>query len=289
MPALNRHALSMSLSVNNTDAILSSVKIALSEDVGTGDVSANLLDNKIINAQIIARESAIICGIDYAQTTFLALDDQIQIDWKIEEGSRVDKNQVLCHLSGTSNAIVSAERVALNFLQTLSAVATQTRFLVDKIAHTNAQLLDTRKTIPGLRIAQKQAVKCGGGVNHRMGLYDCVMLKENHIIAAGGINKAVVNAKEQYPNLDLIVEVETLDQLSEVLALEGITRALCDNFSLKELLQAVAMSAGSLPLEASGNINAETIVSVAETGVDFISTGSITKNIQAIDLSLRFS
>jgi nicotinate-nucleotide pyrophosphorylase (carboxylating) len=265
------------------------VKLALAEDIGSGDVSASLLNDTTIQANIICRESAIICGIEFAQLAFLLLDKNIKIDWQVKDGDQVNASQVLCTLSGLSKAIISAERVALNFLQTLSAVATQTRFLVDKIAHTNAQLLDTRKTLPGLRLAQKQAVVCGGGANHRFGLYDCVMLKENHIIASGGITKAVNIAKQQYANLPLIVEVETLNQLAEVLTLTGVTRVLCDNFSLQDLTSAVALSAGKITLEASGNIDESTIVAVAETGVDFISTGSITKNIQAIDLSLRFT
>ncbi|MDC9715100.1 MAG: carboxylating nicotinate-nucleotide diphosphorylase [Gammaproteobacteria bacterium] len=265
------------------------VALALNEDIGTGDVSASLLDDKTVSAQIIARESAVICGIEYAQTAFLALDDNIQIEWQLSEGDNIQKNQVLCTLSGPSRAIISAERVALNFLQTLSAVATKTQYLVSKIAHTNTQLLDTRKTIPGLRLAQKQAVKCGGGVNHRMGLYDCVMLKENHIIAAGSIKNAVHLATAQYPNLPLIVEVEDLAQLTETLDLVGISRVLCDNFSIADLTQAVVLASDKLPLEASGNIDENTIAAVAETGVDYISIGAITKNIQAVDLSLRFS
>jgi len=283
MPVKNRHDLFAILSMNDI------VKIALSEDIGTGDVSANLLDDKIVSAQIIAREFAVICGIEYAQTAFLTLDSDIQIKWYFQEGDTIQAEQILGALSGSANGIISAERVALNFLQTLSAVATQTKFLVNKIAHTDAQLLDTRKTIPGLRLAQKQAVKCGGGINHRIGLYDAVMLKENHIIAAGSITQAVQVASNKYPNLPLIVEVEDLTQLAEALKLSGVTRVLCDNFTIADLTQAVKLANNILPLEASGNIDETTIVAVAETGVDYISTGSITKNIQAIDLSLRFT
>ncbi|NYT27654.1 carboxylating nicotinate-nucleotide diphosphorylase [Candidatus Thiodubiliella endoseptemdiera] len=277
------------------------VALALDEDIGTGDVSASLLDDKIVSAQIIARESAVICGTQYAQMAFLLLDESIQIAWQLGDGDNIQAGQVLAILSGSSRAIISAERVALNFLQTLSAVATQTQYLVNKIAHTNAQLLDTRKTLPGLRLAQKQAVQCGGGVNHRMGLYDCVMLKENHIIAAGSITQAVQSAGRKYPDLPLIVEVETLPQLTEILDLINIDnckrlnllhvpidRVLCDNFSMADLMRAVKLVNHNVPLEASGNINESTIVAVAETGIDYISTGSITKNIQAIDLSLRF-
>ncbi|WP_041191851.1 carboxylating nicotinate-nucleotide diphosphorylase [Candidatus Vesicomyidisocius calyptogenae] len=276
----------MSLSTNKY--VLNSVVLALEEDLGTGDVSADLLLDKINTAEIISRESGIICGIEYAQSTFLLLNDNLKLDWKVKDGEDINPGQVLCVLKGSSKAIISAERVALNFLQMLSSVATRTHYLVNKINHTNAQLLDTRKTIIGLRFAQKYAVKCGGGVNHRMGLYDCVILKENHIIASGSITLSVKIAIEKYPNLPLIVEVEDLNQLQEVLKLSGITRALCDNFLISDLIQAVVMAKGKLPLEASGNINESTIVEVANTGIDFISIGSITKNIQAIDLSLRF-
>ena len=265
------------------------VDLALAEDLGSGDVSASLLPDEQTFATIICREHAVICGMAFAQAAFLTLDQNIKIKWQVEEGDWAEPSQVLAILSGPSRSIISAERVALNFLQTLSAVATHTRFLVDQVAHTKAQLLDTRKTLPGLRLAQKYAVVCGGGMNHRMGLYDCVMLKENHIMAVGGITRAVQKAKENYPELDLIVEVETLEQLTEALTLAGITRVLCDNFSNQDLAQAVQMAADKIPLEASGNIDTDTLVATAETGVDFISIGGITKNIQAIDLSLRFS
>lgn len=264
------------------------VRSALAEDIKTGDVSANLLPDKNINATIIAKESAVICGIEYAQTAFLLIDKNIKIDWKIADADKIDKNQMLCTISGLSKSIITAERVALNFLQMLSATATQTRFLVDKIQHTQAQLLDTRKTIPNLRLAQKYAVKCGGGVNHRMGLHDCVMLKENHIMAIGSIAKAVQVAAKKYPNLPLIVEVENLSELRQALLLKSVTRILCDNFSNDKLIQAVQIADGKKPLEASGNIDEANIVEVAETGIDYISIGAISKNIRAIDLSLRF-
>jgi nicotinate-nucleotide pyrophosphorylase (carboxylating) len=265
------------------------IDLALAEDLGSGDVSASLLPDEQTSATIICRENAIVCGIEFAQLAFETLDSDIKVTWKVKDGELVGSGQILATLSGSSRAIISAERVALNFLQTLSAVATQTKLLSDKIAHTKALLLDTRKTLPGMRLAQKYAVKCGGGENHRLGLYDCIMLKENHIAAFGGIAKAVKKAVEDYPELDLIVEVEALEQLAEVLALSGVTRVLCDNFSHQDLVHAVQMSAGKLPIEASGNIDIDTLVATAETGVDFISTGSITKNIQAVDLSLRFS
>ena len=264
------------------------VNMALSEDIGTGDLSSSLIDDNVINAKIICREKAIICGIDYADLCFATLDPDIVIDWKIKEGKDVSHDDVICHLKGKSQAIISAERTALNFLQTLSATATQTKHLVDMIQHTNAKLLDTRKTIPNLRYAQKYAVKCGGGVNHRMGLFDCVLLKENHILSIGSLEKSIEKALFEFPNKPVIVEVESLDQLKRALSIKGITRILCDNFSPQELLEAVAIAKGIYPLEASGNINENNIIEYAETGVDFISIGSITKNINAIDLSLQF-
>jgi len=287
MPVMKLHAQLSPLSMS--EKILTTVQQALKEDIGTGDVSASLLPNDNVNAYIITREPAIICGIQYAQQAFLLVDESIQSDWRVRDGESVIGNQVLCTLSGLASSIVSAERVALNFLQTLSATATQTHDLAIKISHTQAQLLDTRKTIPGLRMAQKYAVKCGGGVNHRMGLYDCIMLKENHIIAAGSIDNAVKIAVEKHPDLPLIVEVEDLEQLKQALMLDHITRVLCDNFSTEDLSHAVVLAKGKLPLEASGNIDEHTIVEVANTGVDYISIGSITKNINAIDLSLRFT
>ena len=265
------------------------VKMALSEDIGAGDLSSSLLDDNVINAEIICREKAIICGIDYSELCFATLDPDIAINWKIKEGEEATPNAVICHLKGKSQAIISAERTALNFLQTLSATATQTKHLVDMIKHTNAKLLDTRKTIPNLRHAQKHAVRCGGGVNHRMGLFDCVLLKENHIFSIGSLEKSIEKALFEFPNKPIIVEVESLAELKRVLSMKGITRILCDNFSPRELLEAVSIAKGIYPLETSGNINEKNIIEYAETGVDFISIGSITKNIHSIDLSLRFS
>jgi len=264
------------------------VNMALSEDIGTGDLSSSLLANNVTSAKIICREKAIICGIDYSDLCFSALDQNIEIDWSIKEGAEATPGEVICHLKGKSQAIISAERTALNFLQTLSATATQTRRLVNMINHTNTRLLDTRKTLPNLRYAQKYAVKCGGGVNHRMGLYDCVMLKENHILSIGSLEKSIEKALHEYPEKPVIVEVESLDQLQTALSIKGITRILCDNFFPQELLEAVAIAKGICPIEASGAINEKNIIEYAETGVDFISIGSITKNIHSIDLSLRF-
>jgi nicotinate-nucleotide pyrophosphorylase (carboxylating) len=264
------------------------VNMALSEDIGTGDLSSSLLADNVTSAKIICREKAIICGIDYSDICFLTLDPNIEIDWKIKEGEEATSGTVICHLKGKSQAIISAERTALNFLQTLSATATQTKHLVSMIKHTNAKLLDTRKTIPNLRHAQKHAVKCGGGENHRMGLFDCILLKENHIFSIGSLEKSIEKALFEFPNKPLIVEVESLDQLKKVLLIKGVTRILCDNFSPQDLLEAVAIAKGIYPLETSGNINEKNIIEYAETGVDYISIGSITKNIHSIDLSLKF-
>lgn len=267
------------------------IVLALAEDIGSGDVSASLLPkecNKIVSAQIICREKAVICGLEYCQRTFTKYDENTKIDWKIDNGDEVFPNMVLCIITGLAGSILTPERTALNFLQTLSATATQTANLCAKISHTSTKLLDTRKTLPLLRLAQKQAVVCGGGVNHRLGLYDCVMLKENHITALGGLEFAIEQAKQSYPDLPLVVEVENLNQLSIALNYANdISRILCDNFSPSLLTKAVKLSNNIVPLEASGNINLDTIVAYAETGVAYISTGSITKNIQAIDLSLR--
>jgi len=264
------------------------VNMALSEDIGTGDLSSSLLVDNVTSAKIICREKAIICGNEYSDLCFSTLDPDIEIDWKIIEGKEATPGAVICHLKGKTQAIISAERTALNFLQTLSATATQTKKLVIMIKHTNAKLLDTRKTIPNLRYAQKHAVKCGGGVNHRMGLFDCVLLKENHILSIGSLEKSIEKALFEFPNKPVIVEVESLNQLKRALSIKGITRILCDNFSPQELLEAVAMAKGIYPLESSGNINEKNIIEYAETGVDFISIGSITKNIHSIDLSLKF-
>ena len=265
------------------------VKSALNEDIGSGDLSAKLLRNKIISAEVICRDKAIICGCEYFDLCFSSLDSNIRIDWKVKDGSNVSPGEIICTINGNSQAIITAERTALNFLQLLSAVATKTSFLVKQISNTNAKLLDTRKTIPGLRKAQKYAVKCGGGLNHRMGLYDCVMLKENHILAFGSLEKCLKKATSQYPNKPIIIEVETLEQLQTALSVNGIMRILCDNFSITELSQAVKLSRGVYPLEASGGINENNIVDYAETGVDYISIGSITKDINSIDLSLNFT
>jgi nicotinate-nucleotide pyrophosphorylase (carboxylating) len=265
------------------------VELALSEDMGSGDLSSSLLDDVIINAEIICRDRAIICGTEYFDLCFLSLDPGVQIKWNLKDGSEAKPGEVICNIKGKSRAIITAERTALNFLQILSGTSTKTNYLVSLISETKAQLLDTRKTIPGLRSAQKYAVKCGGGVNHRMGLYDCIMLKENHILSIGSLDKSINKALKQYPDTPIVVEVETMGQLRSVLSIKGITRVLCDNFSLIDLREAVKIAQGIYPIEASGGVNEENIVSYAKTGVDYISIGSVTKDITSVDLSLRFS
>lgn len=264
------------------------VQLAISEDIGDGDLTSSLLGDKMIDAEIVCRENAVICGVEFANLCFLSIDRNIQIDWIVADGSEVNSGEVICRISGPAKNIVTAERVALNFLQLLSATSTKTAELVRLIRGTKAKLLDTRKTIPGLRRAQKYAVKCGGGVNHRMGLYDCVMLKENHILAIGSLEASIKNAVNKFPKIPIIVEVESLHELQSALSMRDINRVLCDNFSIEDLREAVKISSGIYPLEASGGMNENNILQYAETGVDFISIGSLTKDIKSIDLSLRF-
>ena len=264
------------------------VQLAISEDIGDGDLTSSLLGDKMIDAEIVCRENAVICGVEFANLCFLSIDRNIQIDWSVADGSEVNSGEVICRISGPAKNIVTAERVALNFLQLLSATSTKTAELVRLIRGTKAKLLDTRKTIPGLRVSQKYAVKCGGGVNHRMGLYDCVMLKENHILAIGSLEASIKNAVNKFPKIPIIVEVESLHELQSALSMRDINRVLCDNFSIEDLREAVKISSGIYPLEASGGMNENNILQYAETGVDFISIGSLTKDIKSIDLSLRF-
>ncbi|ANJ67367.1 nicotinate-nucleotide diphosphorylase (carboxylating) [Halothiobacillus diazotrophicus] len=268
--------------------IADDVTRALEEDIGSGDVSARLIPIEQENTgRIIAREDCVLAGLAWAEAAFRRVSNRIQIDWLKQDGDRVAANDVLCTLSGPARALLTAERTALNFLQTLSATATVTRQYVDIVAGTQAHILDTRKTLPGLRHAQKYAVTCGGGLNHRIGLYDMVLLKENHIMAAGSITAAVQASRQIHPDLPLEVEVETLAQLHEALSI-GVDRILLDNFDLDGLRAAVVLNQGRAKLEASGNVDLTTLRAIAETGVDFISIGGLTKHIRAIDLSLRF-
>ncbi len=266
-----------------------SVQQALAEDIGSGDLTAALIPAATqLRAQILSREAGILCGQGYAETTFAALSSTIQMHWQIAEGASVAPDQVLCILEGPARALLSGERTALNFLQTLSGTATQVRAYVDALGGHKTRLLDTRKTIPGLRQAQKYAVRIGGGHNHRLGLYDGILIKENHIAACGSITAALQAARQIAPALTRIeVEVENLLQLEEALT-AGTDMVLLDNFPLEDLRHAVQRVAGRLPLEASGNIGVHNIAAVAATGVDFISVGSLTRNLRSLDLSLRY-
>jgi len=271
----------------SAEAIQSDVARAFAEDIGPGDATADLLDPQATaTAVLTCRENAVLCGTAWFDACFRTLDPDVRIEWLAHDGDRVAAGSAICRMAGKARALVTAERSALNFLQMLSATATVTARYVDAIAGTRTRVLDTRKTIPGLRMAQKYAVRCGGGTNHRIGLFDAMMLKENHIIAAGGIPAAVRAARTIHPNLPLIVEVETLDELAQAIA-AGADRALLDNFTPAMLTDAVALAVGRIPLEVSGNVELDTIRTIAETGVDFISSGALTKHVRAIDLSLR--
>ncbi len=268
-------------------AIADDVRRALAEDLGPGDVTATLLSAEASSdATVITREDAVLCGTAWFDAVFAQLDPDIRTSWLAQDGDAIRAGQELCRLYGPTRALLSGERCALNFLQTLSATATVTRRYVTAIAGTGAQILDTRKTIPGLRTAQKFAVRCGGGRNHRMGLYDAILIKENHIAAAGSIEHAVNSARQLHPGLSIEVEVETLEELQQALAASADI-ILLDNFSPYDLPTAVTLNASRAKLEASGGITLDNVHAIAATGVDFISIGALTKNIHAIDLSLR--
>lgn len=273
------------------EAVEADVARALAEDIGSGDVTAALLPDTADEAYLLCKEDSVVCGRPWFDACHRALDPGVKIDWRVQEGDRVRKGTVLATLQGRTRALVTAERASLNFLQTLSATATVTARYVEAVRGTGARILDTRKTIPGLRLAQKYAVRVGGGTNHRMGLYDAVMLKENHVRAAGSIAAAIRAARSMHPALPLIVEVETLAQLEEALR-AGCDRILVDDFDAATRREAVriARSApydGRIPLEVSGGVDMTTLRGIAEDGVDCISIGGLTKHVQAIDLSLK--
>ncbi len=268
------------------DLVQSQVATALAEDIGTGDLTASLVPDTKTTATIVSRQQAVICGIDWANACFLQLDSNTQIEWHVEEGKLVNANQTLCTITGKAKILLSAERCALNFLQLLSAIATQTRAYVDLVHDLKTQILDTRKTIPGLRLVQKYAVTVGGGFNQRIALYDGILIKENHIASAGSITAALEQAFALHANVPIQIEVESLGELKEALK-AGATSILLDDFTLADMRSAVEITAGSALLEASGNVNLQTVRQIAETGVDRISVGALTKNIQAIDLSMR--
>ncbi|MEN5117333.1 carboxylating nicotinate-nucleotide diphosphorylase [Luteimonas sp. TWI662] len=273
------------------DTVAANVAAALAEDLGTGDVTAALLPDRAATARLLCKQEAVICGRPWFDACHRALDPDVRIDWHVAEGDHVVAGTVLATLAGRSRALVSAERTSLNFLQTLSATATATAHHVAALAGTRTRLLDTRKTLPGLRLAQKYAVRVGGGQNHRIGLYDTVMLKENHIRAAGGIAAAIADAHARAPGLPLVVEVETLDELREALA-AGCTRILIDDFDAATRRAAVAIAhaapfEGRIPLEVSGSVDLDALRTIAADGVDYVSVGALTKHVQAIDLSLK--
>lgn len=259
---------------------------SLQEDMQTGDITAALLENDIESGYIIAKEPAVICGRPWVDACFRQLDADVELEWLVEEGQAVLANTVVLKFRGKARSMLSAERSALNFLQTLSATATQTAQFVKQLAHSKTKVLDTRKTLPGMRQAQKYAVRVGGGVNHRMGLFDAVMLKENHILAEGSIANAVAKARLYYPETPIIVEVENLDELKQALE-TNCNRILIDDFSDTDMLAAVEIADGKKPLEVSGSVSLERLKSICDAGVDFISVGAITKNIRAIDFSMR--
>jgi len=275
-------------------AVLSaSVDAALKEDLGSGDLTAQLIPaSKLGRATVITRDAAIVCGAPWVNEVFRRLDAAVRLQWHVSEGERAQPNQQLFSLTGPARALLSGERTALNFLQTLSATATATRQFVDAVAGTQCRILDTRKTLPGLRLAQKYAVLCGGGVNHRIGLFDAILIKENHIAAAGSIAAAVGAGRRLNPNVLLEVEVENFDELRQALDARA-DRIMLDNFSLDDMREAVAIARShahrNVSLEASGNISLETARAVAETGIDFISIGGLTKHVRAVDLSMRFA
>ena len=268
------------------DSMLKQIKTFLDEDVGSGDVTAAIIpDSVIARAEVIAREEMVICGQAWFDAVYNYLDPETDIEWRVEEGKTVAAGTMLCVVQGKARHMLTGERTSLNLLQTLSATATIARKYAEAVAGTQCKVLDTRKTIPGLRMAQKYAVKCGGCENHRIGLFDGVLIKENHIITAGSIATAVARAR-QTTSVTIEVEVENLDELQQAINAEP-DRIMLDNFSLGALREAVKLNAGRIELEASGNIKLTNIRQIAETGVDYISIGALTKHVQAVDLSMR--
>ncbi len=269
------------------DVISANVRAALAEDVGSGDLSAQLVPAaQTARARVITREHAIVCGQAWVNEVFRQLDPEVTVTWHCADGEAVEANQTLFELAGRARSLLTGERAALNFLQLLSGTATRCRHFADLIEGLPARLLDTRKTIPGLRIAQKYAVSCGGCHNHRIGLYDAFLIKENHIAACGSISAAIRTAREQAPGKPVEVEVENMTQLAEALEARADS-VMLDNFDLQQMREAVAFTARRTVLEASGGVNESTLRAIAETGVDYISIGTLTKDCKAIDLSMR--
>lgn len=269
--------------------IEANVRRSLREDIGSGDITAQLIpESRLANATVITRDRAVICGTAWVDEVFRQLDARVAVHWQVQDGQQAEPNQALFHLEGRARALLSGERTALNFLQTLSAVATRCQRYANLVQGTGVKLLDTRKTLPGLRLAQKYAVTQGGCHNHRIGLFDAFLIKENHIAACGGIAAAVTSARSIAPGKPVEVEVESLDELQQALA-AGADIVMLDELSLDDMRQAVAITAGRAKLEASGGINDSTLRGIAETGVDYISIGTLTKDVKAVDLSMRLA
>ncbi|KGF63660.1 carboxylating nicotinate-nucleotide diphosphorylase [Pseudomonas lutea] len=281
MPNLRLEALTAEIDAN--------VRRALLEDVGSGDITAQLIPaERLAKATVISRDAAVIAGTAWVDAVFRQLDPRVAVHWQVIDGDRVQPNQPLFRLEGPARSLLTGERSALNFLQLLSGVATRARYYADKVADTQVKLLDTRKTLPGLRIAQKYAVACGGCHNHRIGLYDAFLIKENHIAACGGIANAIDAAHKIAPGKPVEVEVENLDELKQALE-GGADIIMLDELSLDDMREAVRLTAGRAKLEASGGVTDATLLAIAETGVDYISIGTLTKDVKAVDLSMRLS
>lgn len=272
----------------SSDYVSAIVSLALEEDIGSGDITAQLVPEGVVTtATVITREDGILCGTEFVNRVFSAIDASIDVRWDVADGDSISANERLFTVSGPARALLTGERPALNFLQTLSGTATRAQHYAQRVAGTNTRLLDTRKTIPGLRLAQKYAVTCGGCFNHRIGLFDAFLIKENHIAACGGISAAVRTARLQAPGKPVEVEVETTAQLREALE-AGADRIMLDNFDLATMREAVSITEGRAELEASGNVTEATLADIASTGVDFISIGALTKGVEPLDLSMRF-
>jgi nicotinate-nucleotide pyrophosphorylase (carboxylating) len=281
MPNLRLEALTAEIDAN--------VRRALLEDVGSGDITAQLIPaERLAKATVISRDAAVIAGTAWVDAVFRQLDPRVAVHWQVIDGDRVQPNQPLFRLEGPARSLLTGERSALNFLQLLSGVATRARYYADKVADTQVKLLDTRKTLPGLRIAQKYAVACGGCHNHRIGLYDAFLIKENHIAACGGIVDAIAAAHKIAPGKPVEVEVENLNELKQALE-GGADIIMLDELSLDDMREAVRLTAGRAKLEASGGVTDATLLAIAETGVDYISIGTLTKDVKAVDLSMRLS
>lgn len=272
-----------------TAEIEANVRRALLEDVGSGDITAQLIPaERLAKATVISRDAAVIAGTAWVDAVFRQLDPRVAVHWQVMDGDRVQPNQALFHVEGPARSLLTGERSALNFLQMLSGVATKARHYADIVANTQVKLLDTRKTLPGLRFAQKYAVTCGGCHNHRIGLFDAFLIKENHIAACGGIAQAITAAHKIAPGKPVEIEVESIDELREALD-AGADIVMLDELSLDDMREAVRLNAGRAKLEASGGINDDTLLVIAETGVDYISIGAMTKDVKAVDLSMRLS